>query len=125
MASGGEVDISLLILVEAILSAVVADVNVGKGETGEAAHVHLVGGKSGACADGVVSRALDVLELYIPVSLFLVADHGEHKGLGVVDVLVTALSAPVVGTGGNLTDTEAIAWGEGKLESKLETVFAK
>ena len=60
MASGDEVDKSYLVPVEALMFADVREVKDGKGEPGEAAHVHLVGGKSGGCADGVVVRALDV-----------------------------------------------------------------
>ena len=76
--------------------------------------MHLVGGKSGGCADGVVVRALDVWELNIPASLLFIADHGEHKGHGVVGTLNTAVGERVVGTGGNLIDAEAVVEGEGK-----------
>ena len=125
LASGDEVDISQLIQVEALMSAVVGDVKYGEVEAGDAAHVHLVGGKSSACADGVGSRALDVLELNIPgISLF-VADYVEDKGHGVVDTLDTVVGARMVGSGGNLTDTEVIAVGEGSFGANLEAVFAK
>ena len=79
--------------------------------------MHLVRGKSGGCADGVVVRALDVWRLNIPVSLLFVADHGEHKGHGVVDTLDTAVGTRVVGI-----DAEAVVEGEGKFRAKLESV---
>ena len=76
MAGGGEVDISQLVPVEDFMSADVAEVKDGKGEAGEATHVHFVGGKSGGCANGVFVRTLDVREFNNPVSLLFVADHG-------------------------------------------------
>ena len=107
------------------MSADVGEVKDGKGEEGEAAHVHLVGGKSGGCADGVVVRALDVWELNIPISFLFVANHGEHKGHGVADTLDIAVGARVLGTGGNLIDAEAVVEGEGKFGEKLESVVGK
>ena len=107
------------------MSADVGEAEDCKGEAGGAAHVHLVGGKSGGCADGVVARALDLWELNIPGSLLFVADHGEHKGQGVVDTLDTAVGALVVGSGGNLIDAEAVVEGEGKFGANLESIRGK
>ena len=107
------------------MSADVGEVEDGKGAAGEAAYLHLVGGRSGGCADGGVVRSLGVWELNTPVSLLFVADHGEHKGHVVVDTLDTAVGARVVGTGGNLIDAEALVEGEGTFGAKLESVIGK
>ena len=60
LAGSGEVDIGYLVPVEALMSTDVGEVKYGKGDAGEAAHVHLVGRNSSGCADGVIVRALDV-----------------------------------------------------------------
>ena len=100
------------------MSADVGEVKDGKGEAGEAAHVHFVGGNSGGCTDGVVVRALDMWELDIAVSLMFVVRHGEHEGHGVVDMLATAVGAQVAGARGNLIDAEAVQEGEGNVWRK-------
>ena len=84
-----------------------------RGGAREVAFVHLVGDKSGGCTGEVVVRVLDVWELNIPVILLFIADHGKHKGHGVVDTVDTAVGARVVRTGDNLIDAEAVEEGEG------------
>ena len=95
LAGGGEIVIRKLVPVVALVSADVEGVKDGKGEARETIHVHFLGSKSGGCADGVVVCALNVRDLNITVILLFVADHGEHKGHGVVDALDTAAGARV------------------------------
>ena len=106
-------DIRYLVPVEALMFAGVGNVEYVKGEAGEAAHVHLVGGKSSGCAGGDVIRCLDVWLLNIAVRFLFVADHGEHKSHSVVDTLDTAIGARVLGTCANCIVAEAFEEGKG------------
>ena len=63
MAGGGQVDVSLLVPVEALMSAKVWGVEDREGKARKAAHVYFVGGKPGGGTDGVVTGNLDVREM--------------------------------------------------------------
>lgn len=106
MANGGEVDVIQLVQVEALVHADVGWVEDGEGESRKAAHVYFVEGKPGGGADGVVVGALDVQQVYVPVCLLSVADHGEYLSHDVVNVLDSAVGARVVGARGDLVDAE-------------------
>ena len=93
-----------MVPVEALVSADVGGVEDGKREAGETAHVYFVRCEAGSRADGVVVRTFDVRELYVPIGLLFVSDHGEHEGHGVVDAFDAAVGARMVGACGYFVD---------------------
>lgn len=78
LAGCGEVGERQLIPVEALMSGNVGRVEDGEGEARKAAHVYFIGGQPSGGTAGVVVGALDARELYFPIGLLFVADHGEH-----------------------------------------------
>ena len=114
-----EVEVSQLFPVEALVSANIGEIEDGEGEVRKAADVYFVGGEPCSGVDGVVVCALHVWELLVPDGLLFVDHHGEHQGYRMIEALDAAVSAGVVGAGGDLVNAEALVEGAGKFRSAL------
>lgn len=80
----------------------------GKEKAGKAGRVYLVTGQACSDADGVVIGALHIRDLYVPVGLVFVGDHGEHLDPRVIDELDTDVASGMVRAGGVFVDGEAL-----------------
>ena len=119
LTDGSEFEVGELVPVEALVSANVGEIEDGEGEARKASNVYIVGGEPCSSVDGVVVCALHVWELLVPDGLLFVDHHGEHQGYRMIEALDAAVSAGVVGAGGDLVNAEALVEGAGKFRSAL------
>ena len=119
LTDGSEFEVGELVPVEALVSANVGEIEDGEGEARKASNVYIVGGEPCSGVDGVVVCALHVWELLVPDGLLFVDHHGEHQGYRMIEALDAAVSAGVVGAGGDLVNAEALVEGAGKFRSAL------
>ena len=67
LTAGGEVEVSQLVPVEALVPAHVGEIEDGEGKARKAADVYFVGGEPCSGVDGVIVCAIHVWELHVPV----------------------------------------------------------
>lgn len=78
-----------------MVSSDVGEAEDGDEETRKEACMSFLEGKSGGDAYRVVIGVIDAWELYIPICLLFVPDHGEHQTHRRIDALNAAVGAGI------------------------------
>ena len=106
LALSGEAAICKLVALKALMRSSIRAVENCRGKARQATDVDFIRSKTGGSADRVVVSKLDMGQVYIPVVLLFVADHGEHWGHCVVYPLGSTVTARVTRTRGEFADTK-------------------
>ena len=95
---GGEVAVFQAVAGEALVASGVVLFEAVEGEAEKTVHIHVIGGRPGGGADGIVADKFHVRQVDVLVVLSFVDDYREYLSHGVVDALDATVAGGMVRT---------------------------
>ena len=118
----GEIAIGEMVAVKALVCSAVGAIENGEGEARKASDIHFVESEACRGSNRVTVGVFDLREVFIPVILVFVADHGQHLCHGVVYAFDTPVTGRVVGACREFVYTQEFVDGCRELCAELKSV---